>query len=239
MTYLIGDVQRRHGTLVVHAALSCVRSDDEALLIEVAAHRSLRTLRPSLLAPTVLACQAEPAVVLDALRAAGYMPAPAPDAGSIEGGVIELGRHAADRFHDDDESPVRMVDHLRELDSRSPIGHSDEVPADVRELAAAILSAAGGRSGTNGAREPSAAEAMIETFGAHLDPVERRQLAYAVDNQLPVRITYQSASGGITTRTISDIELVSGLMYAWCHLREDERAFSVDRVRAVLPVDNE
>ena len=49
-------------------------------------------------------------------------------------------------------------------------------------------------------------------------------------------ITYQSATGGTTTRTISDIELVNGLMYAWCHLRDDERVFSVDRVQAVVPV---
>ena len=64
LTYLIGDVQRRHGSLVVQPALCCVRSADEALLIEVAAHRSLRALRPFLLAPTVLAFQADPTVVL-------------------------------------------------------------------------------------------------------------------------------------------------------------------------------
>ena len=78
---------------------------------------------------------------------------------------------------------------------------------------------------------------MHRTFGTQLDAVEHRQLAFAIEHQLPVRITYQSASGGVTTRTISDIELVGGLMYAWCHLRDDERAFAVDRVRAVLPVD--
>ena len=66
-------------------------------------------------------------------------------------------------------------------------------------------------------------------------PVEQRQLAFAIDNQAPVRITYRSSTGGVTTRTISDIELVAGLMYAWCHLRDDERVFALDRVQAVLP----
>jgi len=51
-----------------------------------------------------------------------------------------------------------------------------------------------------------------------------------------VTITYTSSTGGTTTRTISDIEMVNGLMYAWCHLREDERVFAVDRVQAVQPV---
>ena len=90
LTYLIGDVHRRHGSLVVQPALCCVRSADEALLIEVAAHRSLRTLRPHLLAPTVIAFQAEPTVVLGALRAAGYLPVPADEDGvSSSAGVPE------------------------------------------------------------------------------------------------------------------------------------------------------
>ena len=76
LTYLINDVHRRHGSLVVRPALCCVQSADEALLIEVAAHRSLRALRPAVLAPTVLGFQAEPTVVLGALRAAGYLPVP-------------------------------------------------------------------------------------------------------------------------------------------------------------------
>ena len=66
LTYLIGDVQRRHGSLVVQPALCCVRSTDQALLVEVAAHRGLRALRPYLLAPTVLTFQADPTAVLGA-----------------------------------------------------------------------------------------------------------------------------------------------------------------------------
>ena len=49
-------------------------------------------------------------------------------------------------------------------------------------------------------------------------------------------ITYRSSTGGITTRMISDIEMVNGLMYAWCHLRDDDRVFSIDRIQAVAPV---
>ena len=79
-------------------------------------------------------------------------------------------------------------------------------------------------------------EEAIDAFGEHLDIVERRQLAYAIENQIPVTITYTSSTGGTTTRTISDIEMVNGLMYAWCHLRDDERMFSIDRVQAVRPV---
>ena len=69
LTYLIGDVQRRHGSLTVVPALCCVRSDDEALLIEVAAHRSLRSLRPLLIAPTVISFAGAAGVVLPHLLA--------------------------------------------------------------------------------------------------------------------------------------------------------------------------
>ena len=87
-------------------------------------------------------------------------------------------------------------------------------------------------------REPTEVEAVIDAFGPQLDPIERRQLAFAVEQQLPVTITYQSSTGGVTTRMISDIEMVNGLMYAWCHLREDDRVFAIDRVKAVTPVNH-
>jgi predicted DNA-binding transcriptional regulator YafY len=105
----------------------------------------------------------------------------------------------------------------------------------MRELAAALL-ATGDARDRRAEVEISDIEAMVEAFGQQLDIVERRQLAYAIEHQLPVTITYTSSTGGTTTRTISDIEMVNGLMYAWCHLREDERVFAVDRVQAVQPV---
>ena len=120
------------------------------------------------------------------------------------------------------------------MDSQPSGQDGAELAHGLRELAEAILSTT---SSAGSGREPSETETVIEAFGVHLDPVEQRQLAFAIDNQAPVRITYQSSSGGVTTRTISDIELVAGLLYAWCHLRDDERVFAVDRVQAVLPVN--
>ena len=105
-----------------------------------------------------------------------------------------------------------------------------------RELAAELLLRSSSAGRASGDAELSQVEEAIDAFGQHLDIVERRQLAYAIENQIPVTITYTSSTGGTTTRTISDIEMVNGLMYAWCHLRDDERMFAVDRVQAVRPV---
>ena len=229
LTYLIGDVQRRHGSLTVVPALCCVRSDDEALLIEVAAHRSLRSLRPLLIAPTVISFAGAAGVVLDALRAAGYMPVPAD-----ESGVVQLHRPALrGKSSTLPDAPEPAVNRLRELGSGPVAGVGDP---SARDLAAALLMGANSTGRQSGDAELSQVEEVIDAFGQHLDLVERRQLAYAIEKQIPVTITYTSSTGGTTTRTISDIEMVNGLMYAWCHLREDERVFAVDRVQSVSPV---
>ena len=124
---------------MVHPALCCLRSDDQALLIEVAAHRSLRSLRPHLLAPTVVAFQAEPSVVLGTLRAAGYFPVAAGADGVI---VLERRAGSAPGDRDDSSSPAPMVEELRDLGpagSGAP-GRDPDAAAAVRDLATALLS---------------------------------------------------------------------------------------------------
>lgn len=51
LRYLIADVARRHGSLRVSPAISVIRSEDTALLAEVAADRKLKRLGLRLLAP--------------------------------------------------------------------------------------------------------------------------------------------------------------------------------------------
>jgi hypothetical protein len=259
LSYLIRDVERRHGVLVVQPAISCVCSDDEALLVEVAAHRSLRTLGPHLLAPTVIAFQSDQTTVVAALRAAGYMPTATdgagkpklvrPPAAATEDAAdsrIVAGERAAERL--EIAGPVAPLHVPRAVNAAGGLSYTDQptdgaagpdAPADtvdeanpLRELAEALLSGVGQVRG----RELTETEAAVEAFGVRIDPVQQRQLAFAIDQQLPVKITYQSASGGTTTRVISDIEMINGLLYAWCHLRNDDRVFSLDRIQAVAPV---
>ncbi|MEV0279569.1 helicase-associated domain-containing protein [Streptomyces sp. NPDC050610] len=74
LTYLIGDTARTHGRVRVVRTACCVRSDDEALVRELAAHRELCALGLRAIAPTVLVAAEPPDAVLRALRAAGYAP---------------------------------------------------------------------------------------------------------------------------------------------------------------------
>lgn len=75
LSYLIKDVGRTHGRMRVVRSGCCIRSEDEALLTELAAARSLRKLGLRRIAPTVLISSSPERETLDALRAAGYTPA--------------------------------------------------------------------------------------------------------------------------------------------------------------------
>ncbi|WP_405740914.1 helicase-associated domain-containing protein [Streptomyces sp. NBC_01525] len=84
LTYLIEDTARAHGRMRVVPAACCLRSDDETLIAELAAHRALRHLGLRTIAPTVLVSNRPPADTLEALRAAGYAPALESDTGATE-----------------------------------------------------------------------------------------------------------------------------------------------------------
>ncbi|MFJ9852013.1 helicase-associated domain-containing protein [Streptomyces sp. NPDC101150] len=82
LRYLIQDTARSHGRMRVLHAACCIRSDDETLVTELAAHRGLRALSLRAIAPTVLVSGRPPAATLEALRVAGYAPALESDTGA-------------------------------------------------------------------------------------------------------------------------------------------------------------
>ncbi|MEU9120687.1 helicase-associated domain-containing protein [Streptomyces sp. NPDC048506] len=94
LRYLVQDAARTHGRMRVVPAGCCIRSDDETLVKELAAHRALRDLALRTIAPTVLVSARPPAATLDALRAAGYAPALESDTGTT---TVE--RRPAHRSH--------------------------------------------------------------------------------------------------------------------------------------------
>jgi len=63
-----------------------------------------------------------------------------------------------------------------------------------------------------------------------------RLLASAVEHGTMVRIDYTDTKGQVSTRIIEQAALDGRRLEAWCHLRDDERAFQLDRIAAVYPV---
>lgn len=241
LTYLIADVARRHGHLVVLPAASCVRSTDPALLREVVADRRLKQLRPHLVTAEVVVFQTAAPAVVEALRGAGYLPVPAD-----EHGVVDLHRQAAPHERAgtgpaverplDRLVPARPTNRGAPHRAGEPAAEADDADGAVTlALARRLLSVAGA---TDEAAPAGASDEYVDLFAPQLSHLERRQLAFAIDHQLPVMITYQAATGGISHRMISELELVGDQLYAWCHLRDDQREFNVGRIRDVQPASS-
>ncbi|GGV09475.1 hypothetical protein GCM10010495_22990 [Kitasatospora herbaricolor] len=74
LEYLLKDTARTHGRMRVVRSACCVRSDDEALVLELSKVRSLARIGLRRIAPTVLISTAPPEETLAALRTAGYAP---------------------------------------------------------------------------------------------------------------------------------------------------------------------
>lgn len=74
LAYTIKDTARTHGRLRVVRSACCVRSDDTALITEVAQARGLAKVGLRRIAPTVLISTAPTDQTLAALRTAGYAP---------------------------------------------------------------------------------------------------------------------------------------------------------------------
>lgn len=87
LEYLVLDVARRHGRVRVGMASSYLRADDPALLAGLVEDKALRGLGLLLLAPTVIAAQVTPAVLLAALRDRGLSPV-----GEDSGGAVVVAR---------------------------------------------------------------------------------------------------------------------------------------------------
>ena len=74
LEYLVRDTGRTHGHIRVVRSACCIRSDDEALVLELSKTRALAKLELRRIAPTVLISTASPVATLEALRAAGFAP---------------------------------------------------------------------------------------------------------------------------------------------------------------------
>ncbi|URM89615.1 helicase-associated domain-containing protein [Streptomyces sp. MRC013] len=238
LTYLIADAARRHGRVRVAPAGCVVHSEDTALVAEIAVRRELSGLGLRRLAPTVLLCRAAPAEALAALRANGYAPAAETEDGAV--GVeraVRIRAGGGEGVHA--EGPRAAGPSLP--GPRRPGEAADaRGPVPVADLAGRLLAAPDREPHPDplrgGPAYGTATEEILDGYAKGLTLTDVRQLAHALDAGEPVTIEYVAASGNRTVRTVSDLEMDPPLLYAYCHLREDDRVFTLSRIQSVLPV---
>lgn len=220
LSYLVDDVARRHGRIRVGAAACYVRSDDEATLGALLAERRAAELRLRRLAPTVLAAQAPPEVVLDRLRAMGYAPA----AEGPEGDVL-----------------VRRPDARR-----APAGHrpprvvaEPAVPGE-RLVTAAVRAL---RAGERASRAPRGRVVAGMAGPATLPRTAAAEtlavLRDAVESGRPVWIGYVDGHGGVTERVVDPVRVDGGYLTAYDHRYAEVHTFAVHRITGVAELDAE
>jgi hypothetical protein len=216
LTYLVGDVARRHGQLRVGRASSYVRSDDPTLIEQVIADRRCARLRLRQIAPTVVVAQAEPAEVLVALRDVGL----APVAESPTGDVVV-------RRPDLARTPVRDAPRPTVTEPPRPS------PAYLEAVVHALRS---------GQRESDDEERRSSSRGPRLpvtDPsVTLAVLREAAATRSRVWIGYADASGRAERRVIEPLAVEGGRVTAFDHATDGVRGFSVHRVTGVAPVED-
>lgn len=212
LSYLIDDVARKHGHLRVGAASSYVRCDDESVLNEILADKRSQPLRLRRLAPTVLAAQAEPAVLLDTLRSIGFAPA----AESADGDVLIT---RADAYR----TPPRTAP--------APIPEGPPAP-DATLLSAALRAIRAGDTAATVAHKP-----VPQTGRGDLPRTSSAETLATVQAAAmtgsALWIGYVNADGAASQRVIAPVRVEGGFVTAYDHTADEVRTYPLHRITGV------
>ncbi|SCL17124.1 helicase-associated domain-containing protein [Micromonospora inyonensis] len=222
LTYLVDDMARRHGGLRVGSAGAYLRSDDEALLVEVLADRRLESLSLRRLAPTVLVTPYQVGRMLGALRDAGYAPVPEDPAGAAV-----LARPKARR------APARMPVSTRSVD---PLAGPRLTPPRLLGIVEQI------RRGEAAARAARRAPSVLrgvapEGGGPAAVPGHRDTLAVlqqAVRDKALVWVGYVDAHGATASRLVRPVSIGAGYLRAEDDRTEMLHTFALHRITAAV-----
>ncbi|MEU9452139.1 helicase C-terminal domain-containing protein [Streptomyces sp. NPDC048277] len=219
LAYLIDDVARKHGHLRVGAASAYVRCDDDTVLNEIMADKRAAALRLRRLAPTVLATQADPATLLEGLRAMGYAPA----AESAEGDVLITRAHAH-------RTPPRTAP--------EPVPDGPP-PPDTTLLSAAIRAIRAGDLAATAPRKPTGTAVKGGELPRTTPAETLATVQAAVLTGDTLWIGYVNAEGTASQRVIAPIRVEGGFVTAYDHTADEVRTYPLHRVTGVAELAEE
>jgi hypothetical protein len=211
LTYLVGDIARRHGSLRIGAASAYVRCDDPDTLTALLASRLGTTLHLRRLAPTVAITPVAGPVVLERLQEAGHAPAL-----ESEDGVVVVSRPRPHR--------------ARPLTTSGAVRTGDG-PADERLVEAAVRAL---RHGETVGRTSAPAPELREPIPGRGSPGRTlATLRDAITDRAAVRIGYAGSDGTTLEHLLDPVAVVGGQLTAYDHRAGDVRTFAVSRVTGV------
>ncbi|MGN9811064.1 helicase-associated domain-containing protein [Micromonospora sp. BQ11] len=220
LTYLIDDIARKHGGLRVGSAGAYVRSDDEALLVEVLADKRLEALALRRLAPTVLATPYQVNRMLLTLREAGYAPVP-----EDASGAAVLARPKARR------APARMPVGARTVDPltgpKLPLPRLLGVVEQIRRGEAAARVARRAPAVVRGG-------APARPAPAHTHSDALAVLQQAVRDKALVWVGYVDAHGATASRLVRPVSIGAGYLRAEDERTEMLHTFALHRITAAV-----
>ncbi|MFH8990692.1 helicase-associated domain-containing protein [Streptomyces sp. NPDC017940] len=212
LAYLIDDVARKHGHLRIGAASAYVRCDDEGVLNEILADKRGEGLRLRRLAPTVLATPADPATLLEGLRAMGF----APSAESAEGDVLITRAHSH-------RTPPRTPP--EPVPDGPPLPDATLIGAAVRAIRAGDLASTAPRKAA-----PATAPGELPRTAA-AETLATMQAAVLTGEAL--WIGYVNAEGAASQRVIAPVRVEGGFVTAYDHTADEVRTYPLHRVTGV------
>jgi len=219
LTYLIDDVARRHGGLRLGSAGCYLRSEDTALVTELAADRRLAALGLRVVAPTVLVSPYQVNRVLNELRAAGHAPV------AEDGTGLTLAR--------------RRV--LRAAPRRSTLA----VPAfadGAHNLTPPRLAGAVEALRRGDAAARSARRAPVTVRAASADAATATQahtqamavLQQAIRDRAQVWVGYVDSHGATASRLLRPVSIGAGYLRAEDERTETLHTFALHRITAAV-----
>ena len=232
LDYLVRDAARTHGRLRVGVATSYIRAEDPLLLAGVAQNPVFARLGLVRLAPTVLACHADPSTVLEALRVHGLSPsAEGPD------GQVVLGRPTVRRVRGDRRRPGTGSDVVAEVVREAPGARTARLTALIPRLRGAERAAQADRSLQT--RAAAAAAAAVDDGGTQDPAVALGTLREAAAGKHEVWIEIVGPAGTPARRRVRPVTVEGGRVRAIDVERESELTIAVHRIAAVTLIEPE
>ena len=208
LDYLVRDVARRHGLTRVGGATAYLRSDDEAVLAAMLADRALAPALLRRIAPTVLVSRAEPGVLVDLLRSAGYAPAHE----AFDGTLVVA------------EATARRARPRRNTIAREPV--TTVVDTALARSVVTALRAAPPRPAAG-----ASAAAVLAGDPADVAALLRR----ASSDAMAVWIGYADGNGRTTRHLVRPVRIDGGRVYAVSGESDAEQVYLLHRITGAAP----